>query len=49
MAGAKWDRGMVMQVLLQRDTQVQQALTYFPEAQSLLRKFAAHYNSKEAR
>ena len=41
-----WDRNTFMQVLMDRDTQFQKAMTYFPEARLLLQKFAAHYSIK---
>jgi carboxyl-terminal processing protease len=46
LAGVAWDRNTFMQVLMDRDTQFQKAMTYFPEARLLLQKFAAHYSIK---
>ncbi len=46
LAGVVWDRNSFYRVVIERDTQFQKALTYFPEARALLQKFTAHYSIK---
>ena len=49
LAGVVWDRNTFMRVLMERDTQFQKALTYFPEANKLLQTFAAHNSEHGSR